>query len=216
MSVPTPSQVRAMEEFSKATGDRKKDNPMAGGIVDKVTAMMAQRDMDKKSLQAMFVGITTVDLAVTCALSLLPLECNFGSFFSGITLSHLTSPIIRGVYEEPTMEWIRRVIPTRHLSPRIFAQGLAIGAFTDDQVRIYAMNGGLMDEDVNALVQLAQVQRFNNNVKADIALLQKYQTLQLDAEIADRKQDLRDQLADKKAELKEAQKALAQFQAGAS
>jgi hypothetical protein len=207
-----------VQQISKQapTTTRTDSNPKAGGILDHVLPLMAQRNQTRIDLEAALALFLGTELAASLALSLIPFESNFGSYFGGISLYRLASPLINGVYVEPTMESIRHAIPTRHLSPRIYAQGLALGAFTDDQVAQYAVYSGLMDDDVNALIQLAQIQRFNNNVKEDLALIDKYETAQLTAQINDRKDDLKALLADKKAALKAAQAELAALTAGAS
>jgi hypothetical protein len=117
-------------------------------------------------------------------------------------------PLIEGAIVDPWMEQMHALFPARHLNARILVTMLQEGAITGDQLIQIAVGQGLHDEDVQALYQYAMLKMYDAEVKDDEALLSKYTTTIIDAEIAARKETIDEQIADFKTQLSAAKAAL--------
>jgi hypothetical protein len=194
-----------------AAKEANKDDPHKAplGITDTVAGLIEQYRGPADTLRASIYGAIMVGVAGAAALSCVPTESNFGSVFAGSVLRDLVSPGIRVAINAPLSDYLENIFPVRELNVRLLVSGLESGALSDAEVVETAVDSGLKDREIKKLLKIAKVKRFEKECKDDFTILDRYENALLTEQITQGRNDIDAQIADLKADLKEAQKELA-------
>lgn len=206
-----PDWVQAIANFfiHGIVTDRGAQATDAMGIMGHVKTVLDVREKDAATIKGMAEMVVMGEVTAACALSLVPMESNFGSFFGGMTLATLLRPLVEGAIVNPWLDIMHGIFPTRHINPRMLIQGVTAGTITENELIISAARAGFIDEDITDMVKLARANIFAANTKEDFATIATYKRDALQYTIAANKIDADENIASLKLQLKDADKQLA-------
>jgi hypothetical protein len=178
------------------------------GIMDGVQGLINEYRGNSAAIKAGITATILGSVAGAAALSMVPLESNFGSVYAGTILAKLAEPGVKVAINGPIEEALSRYFPTNHLNARHLLTGIEEGIFSFDDLNKWAFDTGLMDPDWRLLIKLAAVKRFNRVTDSMYAVLETAHKDLLNFQMDSMRIDIDQQVADLKATLAEAKKYL--------
>jgi len=185
----------------------KKEEPREAplGSVDSVEDLLRQYRGDPVAVRAGIYAAIMGSVALTCALSMIPMQSNFASVFAGQVLRDLTSPGISKALSGPIGDYLDNIFPTGELNVRMLVTGIEKDALTDEEVIDTAVDSGIKDKEIVKLLKIAKICRFDRETRDDYALLDRYQDAVISAQVAAARQEIDEAIADRQALIKEYQ-----------
>ncbi len=124
--------------------------------------------------EIVFDSILAVTIAAA-ALSVIPLENNFGGPLAAGLIRDLIRPFKSASYDGSISVALRPVYPTNDVRASQLVQGIEAGAISDDELHGELVRSGVRPEAAAIIGKVAVLKRFEVETKDDIALLRAYQ-----------------------------------------
>jgi len=171
-----------------------------------VEELLAKYRGDPVAIKAGIYSAVMGSVALTSALSMIPMQSNFASVFAGSVLRDLTSPGINKAITGPIGDYLDNIFPTGELNVRMLVTGIERGALTDEEVIDTAVDSGIKDKEILKLLKIAKICRFDRETRDDYSMLDRYQDAVISAQIAAARQEIDEAIADRQALIKEYQR----------
>jgi len=186
--------------------ERKEPRKAPLAALDSVEALIKKSREDAPSVKAGVYSAIMGSVALSCALSMIPLQSNFASVYGGSILRDLVSPAVNKALTAPLGDYLDNIFPTGELNARMLVTGIERGALTDEEVIDTAVDSSIKDKEILKLLKIAKICRFDRETRDDYSMLDRYQDAMISAQIAAARQEIDEAIADRQALIKEYQR----------
>jgi hypothetical protein len=180
----------------------------AGNLRSNIDMYLAASNRNTNQIRVVIEEGLIASVAAACAVSCIPLESNFASFFGGSSLYRMLQPAIDLVINAPVRDYLQGLFRYRHLSMRTVINALSTITLSADTLALAGIHEGLSDFDLDLAAQIASAKAFDKETKDDYAYIKQLEKATLDYEINAQKEAIDEQINDRKTRIEELRKAL--------
>ncbi len=142
-------------------------------------------------------------IAGASALSLIPLEFNFGSVLAGESLHDIIRPFIDRGIAQPVDESIKRFLRYGAMPARLIVTALETGVIPETDLIETGIRADLHNDEIAKLVALGRYKAYQEAVKEDLSLVREYKRVLVNEEIASQKDVIKLKIADRQQRIRD-------------